>query len=200
MDIENRYNLLVMKQQLASANKNKYQEKIKKLSSKIQDYEDARIILNKAIEIIHKNFKNDIEEIITNAIQNIFRRNFIFKLKFEEKRNSIESKIIIEENGEELDPEDEMGGSIVNIISIIFRIILWHISIEKKRNVFILDEPFEQTGKFIELLGMILKNLSDKYKFQIICITHNDKLIRYADRIFHVTHDGIKSNIIKRRK
>lgn len=199
MNIQDRYNQLVAKKNLLKQQKKTQRKKIQDLLERIQDYKDTRTILNQAIKITHQRFKDEIETVITHAVKTIFNRDFRFELQYEEKRNGIESKIVVKENGYELDPQDEMGGSIIDIISFAFRIILWHISAERKRNLFILDEPFKWTGKLIELAGMVLKELSQKLNFQVIMITHDNDLLGFADQIFKVKHNGTKSIILKRR-
>lgn len=199
MSIEQRYENLIEDYKYLKKEKRKLKNKSKRLSKQIKLYTETRYILNKAIKIIHEKFKEDLENIITKYIKDIFDRNLKFELRYEEKRNTIESKIIIKENGEELDPKDEMGGSIIDIISFIFRIILWHMSSPRSRNVFILDEPFKFVGDMINSIGYILRELSQKLKFQIILTTHDKELMKFADAIFKVSYDGIKSTIIKRR-
>lgn len=199
MSIEQRYENLIEDYKYLKKEKRKLKNKSKRLSKQIKLYIETRFILNKAIKIIHEKFKEDLENIITKYIKDIFDRDLKFELRYEEKRNTIESKIIIKENGEELDPKDEMGGSIIDIISFIFRIILWHMSSPRSRNVFILDEPFKFVGDMIDSIGYILRELSQKLKFQIILTTHDKELMKFADAIFKVSHDGIKSTILKRR-
>lgn len=199
MNIQDKYNQFVIEKKLLQKKKRKLKRTIKKLSKKITDYKDTRIVLNEAIKITHQKFKDEIESVITKSVKTIFNRNFECELRYEEKRNEIESKIIIKEDGEELDPKDEMGGSIVDIISFAFRIILWHISSPRSRNTFIFDEPFKNCGKLTELAGMVLKELSTILNFQVILITHDDNLTRFADRIFKIVLKNKKSRIIQRR-
>jgi DNA repair exonuclease SbcCD ATPase subunit len=199
-DIKNRYDRLFAKKASLLIEERKLTRKIRKTRRKIKDHIDARNLLNKAIEIIHKKFKNRIEATVTRSIRQIFNRDLSFELVYKVKRNEIESRIIVKENGEELDPKDDLGGSIIDIISFTFRIILWHMSSPKTRNVFILDEPFKWTGKLISLTGMIMKELSKKLRFQVILITHDDDLIEIADKVFKIEHVKGKSRVKVIRK
>jgi len=187
-DIKRDYDRLFARKVNLLLEERKFKKKIRKTRRKIKDNIDARNLLNKAITIIHKKFKDQIENTVTSAIRQIFNRDLSFELVYKVKRNEIESKIIVKENGEELDPKDDLGGSIIDIISFTFRIILWHMSSPKTRNVFILDEPFKWTGKLISLIGLIVKELSKKLKFQVILITHDDDLIEIADKVFKIEH------------
>src|SRR3972149_774820 len=197
MDIKDKYNLLYNKQQSLIIQEKQLKSKVKKLSSKIKDYKNTRTILNESIKIVHQKFKEKIEHVITNAIRTIFDRDLTCNLIYEEKYNEIVTHIIIKEDNNELDPKDEMGGSIVNVISFVFRIILWHFSSPRPRNVFILDEPFTWTGKLISFIGMILKDFSRRFNFQVILITHDNNLIEFGDRVFKVSMKN-KRSIVRR--
>lgn len=199
-DIKSRYDKLFARKASLLIEERKLSRKIRKTRRKIKDHVDARNILNEAITIIHKKFKDRIEATVTRSIRQIFNRDLFFELVYKVKRNEIESRIIVKENGEELDPKDDLGGSIIDIISFTFRIILWHMSSPKTRNVFILDEPFKWTGKLISLTGMIMKELSKKLRFQVILITHDDDLIEIADKVFKIEHVKGKSRVKVIRK
>jgi len=199
-DIKSRYDKLFARKASLLIEERKLTRKIRKTRRKIKDHVDARNLLNEAITIIHKKFKDRIEATVTRSIRQIFNRDLSFELVYKVKRNEIESRIIVKENGEELDPKDDLGGSIIDIISFTFRIILWHMSSPKTRNVFILDEPFKWTGKLISLTGMIMKELSKKLRFQVILITHDDDLIEIADKVFKIEHVKGKSRVKVIRK
>jgi len=193
--IKREYDSLVVKKATCLM-KNKYIDReIRGAEEELQNYIEARDILNNSIRMIHQKFKVEIEKIITGAIRQIFNRDLTLELVYKEMRDGISSYIIIKENGEELEPKDDLGGSILDIISMSFRIVMWQMSSYKARNVFILDEPFKWTGKLSQVTGLILKELSKKFNFQVILITHDDNLIAIADKIFKVDHINGKSRI-----
>ena len=136
----------------------------KKLIKDIKALEACRFIVTEAAKIAQEKIKTEIESLLTLVIQGVFNRPMTFKLIFEEKRNHVEARPIIIENGEEYVPKDDLGGSIVDIIAIAIRIILWYISNPRSRNLFLLDEPFRFTGKLIEKAGKMLQFLSKKLK------------------------------------
>lgn len=199
-DIKIEYDRLFYKKITLLSEKNKLRKKIKKENKEIKNLIDTRLLLNETVKIVQKRFKDFIEKTVTGAIQKIFNRDLVFILKYEEKRNEIESKIIIEENGEELDPEDDLGGSIIDIIAFAFKIVLWGVSSPKTRNTFIFDEPFKWTGKLISFTGAIMKELSRTLDFQVIIITHEDELINIADKVFKIEHINGKSEVKVFRK
>lgn len=180
----------------------KLKQKLSDLQAKSDKYKrmfknhcDARELIARAIEIIHTQFKDEIERTVTNAIKHVFRRDIELKLVYSKRSLGIDTQILILENGEEMDPEDDLGGSIIDIISFVFRIIIWNMSSPRSRNCFLVDEPFRWTGKLIQITAIIMKELSVSHNFQVIMATHEDDLISIADKVFLVEHDGTESHI-----
>jgi len=163
----------------------------------------AKKFLLLTVERRQKRISNAVENLITETLRKIFPdRNFTFKLIFEQKRGKIECRPVIMDGRKEHNPEDDLGGSILDIISMAFRIILWKMDRPKKRNVIILDEPFKWLGKGEkrEMAGRMLYELSHTLNVQIILITHEPELMRFADKSFQVVHNGIESQVFSERK
>lgn len=163
----------------------------------------AKKLLLLAIERRQKRFQKTIEDIVTETIQKTFTdRKFVFHLIFEEKRGKMECRPVITENKKEQNPEDDLGGSMLDIISLAFRIVLWRLEKPKRRNTIIFDEPFKWLGKGeeLELAGRMLYELSHGLKVQIILITHEPTLMKFADKSFEVIHDGKEAEVISERR
>jgi hypothetical protein len=156
----------------------------------------ARWVLTEVSQQTQRRFQDKVERLLTMAIQTVFDRPFEFKLEFERKRNKMECKpTIIEGDRIYDDPEYDLGGGVLDIISFAFRIVLWSLQNPRSRNVIILDEPMKNMGKLISLGGQVLREISHSLNLQLIIVTHDDELIDIGDRVFQVTHDGIKSHI-----
>ena len=175
--------------------KNK-EQKIIEYKTSVENLSQARWIMSE----VQKRFKERFENLITLAIQSVFDRPFRFCLEFERKRNQMECQVIIKEivNGNERvyeELEDEVGGSLIDIVSFAARVVLWSLEKPRSRNVIILDEPMKNMGQLIFLGGQILKEISHRLKFQLIIITHDKQLIDIGDKAWEVTHDGNESHL-----
>ena len=131
------------------------------------------------------------------AIRAVFDQAFQFKLNFTHERGRFVCQPVIVEGENEYEPKDEMGGSIIDIISFTFRVVLWHLSHPRSQNVFVLDEPMRFVGMGDELMkaARILKEISAKLGFQLIIVTHIQELASIADRAWQVTRRGKKSEV-----
>ena len=191
-----KFNYLKAKKEVLAKDLNR---KSKQLSLAKQDYDNlvkAKWVLTEVARLTQERFKTRVEELMTFAIQSVFDRPFEFKFIFEIKRNKLECKPVIYENSIEFDdPEYDIGGGLVDIISFAFRVVLWSLENPKSRAVFILDEPMKHIGKGELLIraGKMLKEISSKLKFQLIIITHEPLLAEIADRKFEVSHNGRRS-------
>ncbi len=180
------------------------QERVVELESVIEDHTairddniKARYILGEISRQIQERVQARIEKLVTLALRSVFDRNFRFKLKFERKRNKYECQPLIMEGEQEYSPENDGGGSVVDIISFAFRVVLWSLQRPKTRNTFILDEPMKNVGNGVELdrAAQMFKEVSEKLRFQLIIITHSVKLMTIADRAWQVEYVNGRSNV-----
>lgn len=197
-DLKEEYqNLCASKLVLSKSRKIKYNE-LKNMKSQMEIYVDARNVLIETSRVIQRQFKAKIESLITYAIQSVYTRPLSFELQFQNKRNNIEAMPIVKENGEELKPNDnDLGGGILDVIAIGFRIVLWYLEDPKSRNVLFLDEPFHFLGNLVSKAGQMLRYISKKFKLQIVLVSHDKHLIQYCDKIYKIRHDGVESIVAK---
>ena len=160
----------------------------------------AKWVLSEVSRLTQQRFKERVESLVTMAIRSVFDRPFGFELIFERKRDKMECRPIVYETVgdkriEYEDPKDDMGGSIIDIISFALRIILWSLEKPSSRNVIILDEPMKNMGNLINLGGRVLRKISHKLSFQLIIVTHEMELNRMADVAYLVEHNGKFSEV-----
>ena len=163
-----KYNRLVACKVDLVKRQQEYSIKIKDLEQQNRLYGITRDILNAAVNISHQKFKGKIESTITSALRQIFGRKLSCELVYSDKRGEIDTDIVIRENNEVLSLTDDLGGSIINIVSFIFRVVLWKMSCPQTRAIFVLDEAFNWTGKMASLVGITIKELARLLKFQVI--------------------------------
>ena len=198
-NLTDRYNKLSGSKARLLVDKREKRRHLRLLQKDIDNHVKARTVFQEVGKLTQDKFKRRVESLVTLAIQSVYDRNYTFELRFETKQNQITATPIIKEGDKELNPKDEMGGGIIDIISFALRVVLWSLETPRSRNVFILDEPFKWTGALIGKAGAVLKRLSKELHFQVIVISHDDELINICDRVWRITHDGTKSttNLIK---
>ena len=179
----------------------KRNEKIGGLNELLDNLNQAKFLMTEVQQAVMVRFKERVESLVTMAINSVYDRKLGFELIFEEKHGQMECRPILYEfvgGFKEIydDPEDDVGGGLLDVTSIAFRIVLWALEEPKSRPIFWLDEPGKNMGALIGLFGQILKKLSHELHLQMIIITHDQELIEIGDRSFHVTHDDLESRVI----
>ncbi len=171
------------------------------LQRQIDRFIKARWVLVEVAKHTQERFKKRVETLVTMAIKSVFDRPYGFELIFERKRNKLEARPVIYEITSQKkkilyeDPEEDVGGSMVDIISFALRIVLWSFEKPRSRDVILLDEPLKNMGRLISLGGRVLREVSHWLVVQLVIITHDEELKEIADRTFIVKHNGEYSEV-----
>jgi DNA repair exonuclease SbcCD ATPase subunit len=141
--------------------------------------------------------KFQLEDIVNLALNAVYGNVYKFALEFELKRGNSEAYLILYKDGERIDdPMNSTGGGVCDILSFALRIAMLIIS--KNRRILIMDEPFKYVSKDLrEQAVEIIKRISTDLGVQIICVTHDEELIEYSDRVFKVRQKGGVSEVTR---
>jgi hypothetical protein len=197
MEAKDRYNYIKgsaaeAKKKLAEAQLNKkiYEEELEALQT-------VGWLLTEAAILTQKKLKEAYENTITAALNAVFDREHRFELEFDRRGNRLDCTAVVRTGGMVLDPRDEKGGSVVDIISFIARPAEWAFGGRKSRPILFLDEPFKNLGADsgrLESAMAVMRTIVDLFGLQLIIITHSNQLAALADRHYVFTHDGEKTN------
>ena len=172
--------------------------KLEYLKKEVDKHIKLRYIIILIVDEIQQEFKNSVESMVTLAVQSVFDESYTFKLIFEEKNNQLECRPVIMNNDFEYTPDDDMGGSVVNIISFALRCVLWAYEEPKSRPIFIMDEPFTWVGEqLIEKAGQLIHNISHELGLQMIISTHIDEIREFGDAVYSVQKINNISHVTK---
>ena len=192
--IKERYTKHIATRDILLKDKSNREVKIESLKSKLEVYIKARWVLSEVVRITQENFTGKIESLVTMAIKAVYdNKDYKFKLSLERKRNKMECRAYVDDNGEELDLEEDMGGGLLDVVSFALRVVLWSFQKPRSRNIFILDEPMKWTGELVTKAGFMMKEISERLKIQMLIVTHDDALIEIGDKVWRVVNDGVRS-------
>ena len=174
------------------------------LNSKLNEVQSIQFDLkesNEALEIIQKValqtqqlFKYNLETPVTSALQQILPEPYNFKVNFDIKRGKTEASLSLERNGAHISPNGSTGGTVLDITSLVLRIVLWNLESPRKAPCFFLDE-FEKhiSAEYRGAVAEFVKQLSETMGIQFIIVTHDRKnYLDCADKVISVTmKDGV---------
>lgn len=134
--------------------------------------------------------KENVEIMVSNALQFVFNEEINFKIQFDQKRNRAEAKFLIVSDYEgklvEVEPEQARGGGIVDVVSITLRIALAELF--NVKGPMIMDEPAKHlSSEYVQNFAVFLRQISEQFNRQIIMITHNTTLAECGDLSYMVS-------------
>ena len=161
-------------------------EKLEQLNKKLPSIEKAQALLQTIAQDTQNQLKFHIQDIVDTGLDTCFPGQYVCKIDFISKRNKTECEIyLLDDDGNRVNPLDDNGGGLSDIVSFSLRMASWAIS--STDNLIVLDEPFKFLSKELRpLAGNLLKELSNKLNLQILMVTHDEEMIDIADKIFVV--------------
>ena len=152
----------------------------------------ARSVLEALSKTTEASVKGYIEPLITEALQAVFGYNLTFTLAFEFERNQVIVRFSLTDefgNTATGELEDMKGGGILDVVSIVLQFAI--VELFGLEGPIILDEP----GKFVDqshqiTLGQLILSFSDRFKRQIIIVTHNEGICSIGTKHYHVALDN----------
>lgn len=192
--IEAVINSKLVEKRILSSQISEIDSEIKKLSSTTLCFQKAVSFCDLLIEKMNAASVEDIEKLVTEALQFIFEKPYKFKMNPEVKRGSMTYSFSLEIDGREIDNiMDSEGGGIVSVISILMRIITILISDPPMQRILILDESLGMLSEeYIDNASKFIKNLGSKLDFKIVLVTHQQAFRAHADAVYEVDKGVVK--------
>ena len=164
---------------------------LQKTNERMKRLEDAQTFLQKVAQETQEHLKFKIEDIVNLALETCFPGEYSFRLNFNISRGKTEAELVFlsQSSDRPIDPMNASGGGVVDIACFALRIASYVLE-QGIDNVIVLDEPMKFVSKdLLDSAGEILKVLSTKLGLQIIMVTHENKFIDIADKVFEVKKD-----------
>lgn len=138
-----------------------------------------------------------IEEILTAVYQFAFETSDSIVIQLDLKRKVPVASFLIKtkKGGKDvlLNPENQEGGGKVEVIALGLRVAGLILLAPQQDRVLILDEPFRQLSSKSTSQSLnkqravqLLKSISEKYKIQMIIISHDAEFTQIADTVYNV--------------
>lgn len=154
-------------------------------------YAEATGWLRDLYEQVQERYHGQIMEIVTYCLKEVFGQDaYDFKIAFLQKRNQVEASLIFERDGEPFDPLLAAGGGVLSVACFALRLAVLYLTKQSVRPIMILDEPFVQLSvEYRERMAALLVELSDRFGFQFIIVTHEEVFQQGIVYIFDNQHN-----------
>jgi hypothetical protein len=141
--------------------------------------EQAQQICQDVAKAVQEKAHNQIAGVVTRCLQAVFDHPYEFRITFSKKRGKTEAGLGFFRDGQHLDPNDGVGGSVLEVAAFALRLSCLMLRRPARRKIILLDEPFravsDRKGNR-DRVRRLLETLSSELGFQIILVTHDKKL------------------------
>lgn len=177
-------------------------QKVGDLNQKVALHTKALSVLNTLIQTLSTQHINRVQALVTQALQTIFHdRDYRFEIAVSDRGNNskqAEMFLIEVKDGQVIKSplRDGVGGGIQSVVGFVLQIFyIEHLGASK---VLFLDESLSQVSvQYIEGVAQFIKVLCEQKDFRVVLISHDQRLIPYADKTIRVekgvVHDSTDS-------
>ena len=170
------------------------QEKSESLITQLKEdeetYAKAVELLTLVQKVTRDKIKEGFETIVTHALNYIFESDkYAFELVFGRRGNlqELDFTVLTPDKDEATNPLHTDAGGVLNIMSLALRIVLMEVAVPKINGFIISDESFANLSEDrIEKASQFLKEINQKFKRQIIAISHQENLLNNADKLIEI--------------
>lgn len=161
---------------------------LKQAKLELENAEQAQTIIREVGQKTQQELEYHISNVVTAALEAVFPNPYNFKVQFVQRRGKTECDPLFERDGETFHPLTASGGGAVDVAAFALRVAALSMQKAKSRPVLLLDEPFKHLSSDLQdKAGEMLNIIAERTGFQIIMISHDDKLIDGADKYFTVS-------------
>lgn len=172
-------------------------EHIEIVEQVLQDKDEARIIIQQAVQIKQRNLEDYLSDIVTKALDIVFldeAKEFV--VEFVPRRGNTECDLWFRSGNNLIAPLDNSGFGEADVASFALRAAYW--SLGNTRNTLVVDEPFKYLdGTRLDRAIEMVKALSDELGLQMILVTHESEMDKLFDKRFHVVMKNKVSTVVE---
>jgi len=153
--------------------------------------EKVRLLLQEVSVFAREQARQQVEYMVTQALQYVFGADIRFKMEVQERRDRPEAEFYVASDygGHQVvnRPQDARGGGVVDVISLALRVALLQTVRPPLPGPLMLDEPGKHVSEeYARNMALFLKSVADMFGRQVILVTHNQHLAEVGDRAFLV--------------
>lgn len=159
--------------------------KLKKLQRRLLEFEKAKALILELAKQSKQDIKIYLENIVTNALQIVYGKEYSFVIEIEPKKDQEEIHFYLKVDDNLLEPrKDTVAGGMLDIMSIGLKIGV--VSLINSEPVLFFDEPLKNLGAYSFIGANILKEFSKEFSLQVLLITHDNALMEVADKVYQI--------------
>lgn len=133
---------------------------------------------------------NNISSLLTYALTTVLEEDYEVKILISDKRANKSAEFILNHNGLET-PLTYNGGGVKSVIGLVLNI--YYILKYNLPHILFLDEYLTQISKqYLPNVFSFLSELSSKYDFIFVLVTHDSDIMSYSNRVYEVVEGRVR--------
>ena len=153
------------------------QTALESAEAKAVAYADALVLAQTVAQQVQQQAHARIADVVTRSLAAVFDEPYVFKIKFERKRNRTEASLVFERQGLEVDPMTAAGGGVIDVAAFALRLACLMLQRPAVRRLLVMDEPFRFVSvNYRPRLRTLLDQLAREMDCQFIIVTHDPHL------------------------
>jgi len=165
--------------ELARASQKKEEKTIQALDQHLNDIETARNIVQIVAQNIEQQAHKKIAYVVSACLQAVFPdKKYSFKIRFDRKRSRTEAKLVLMNDGNEIeDPMESESGGVLDVASFALQLSALLLMKPPVRRILILDEPFKYVSvQYRNNVNQLIESLAEEFGIQFLIVTHMPEL------------------------
>lgn len=177
-----------------------HNESLNKIKQDIQDLDSNKALLEKSkpyiddiIDKFSETSLKKLEELLTLGVSRIFQdRDYSVEIKVSEKRSAKCAELYLIDAGKSfLMRDSSVAGGILVVVGFLIQ-VFYVANLDVSKTLF-LDEALSNIStQYLDNFFSFVKELSEQIGLTVVLITHDNRFLEYADRIYKV-NNGVYS-------
>lgn len=183
MEIKEKLNKAIIKRQSNIELLAQRKQRLEEIKTETEEVLKSISVCQNVATEVQKQLSVKIDTIVNLALATCFGDEYTFKLNYVPARGKTEVEFLLLQNGKEIDPMNQNGGGLIDILCFALRVAVFNIS--HTDDVMVFDEPFRFVSKGLrEKVAEVVHTFSERLNIQIIEVTHVEELMDNSDRRF----------------
>lgn len=182
-EIKEKLNTLKVKKQSNEELLKTRKQRLEEIKTETEEVLKSISVCQNVATEVQKQLSVKIDTIVNLALATCFGDEYTFKLNYVPARGKTEVEFLLLQNGKEIDPMNQNGGGLVDILCFALRVAVFNIS--HTDDVMVFDEPMKFVSKgFREKVAEVVHTFSERLNIQIVEVTHVEELMDNSDKRF----------------
>ena len=182
-EIKEKLNTLKVKKQSNEELLKSRKQRLEEIKTETEEVLKSISVCQSVATEVQKQLSVKIDTIVNLALATCFGDEYTFKLNYVPARGKTEVEFLLLQNGKEIDPMNQNGGGLIDILCFALRVAVFNIS--HTDDIMVFDEPFRFVSKGLrEKVAEVVHTFSERLNIQIIEVTHVEELMDNSDKRF----------------